>query len=69
MKANFDEVWDYCKTVYGTAVREDGEDGDKFFDCPECGEPIFKEDYPLIEKQFDGSNDAVYVCPVCEEEF
>lgn len=66
MKANFDEVWDYCKTVYGTSALEEG---DKFFDCPECGEPILKEDYPLIEKQFDGSNDAVYVCPVCEEEF
>lgn len=31
-----------------------------FFLCPECGEPIYKEDYPFIDDE---------CCPVCEFEF
>ena len=31
---------------------------EEFFYCPECGEPIYKCDYPYIELGM--------ICPVCE---
>ena len=31
---------------------------EEFFECPECGEPIYKCDYPHI--------DLGIICPVCE---
>lgn len=40
--------------VYGGYVDWDEE----FFLCPECGEPIYKCDYPYI--------DMGMICPVCE---
>lgn len=46
---------DFCRMaddVYGTYYKDD--DADEFVFCPECGEPIFKEDYNL-----DGT------CPAC----
>ena len=40
--------------VYGGYVDWEEE----FFECPECGEPIYKCDYPYI--------DIGMICPVCE---
>ena len=40
--------------VYGGYVDWEEE----FFECPECGEPIYKCDYPYI--------DIDMICPVCE---
>ena len=31
---------------------------EEFFECPECGAPIYKRDYPCI--------DIGMICPVCE---
>jgi hypothetical protein len=43
----------------------DGEVGDDpCFYCPECEEPIYKEDFPKIEIGENGRP----VCPVCETE-
>ena len=51
--------WDYVahyivELVYGGYVDWDEE----FFECPECGEPIYKCDYPNFE--------IGMICPVCE---
>ncbi len=50
--------WQYVATFvekdYGSYVDWDEE----FFICPECGEPIYKCDYPYI--------DSGMICPVCE---
>lgn len=31
---------------------------EEFFVCPECGDPVFKADYPMIE--------VGMLCPICE---
>lgn len=31
---------------------------EEYFECPECGEPIYKCDYPYI--------DCGMLCPICE---
>lgn len=41
--------------VYGTFVDWN----ERFFTCPECGEPIYEEDYE------DALGDIF--CPICEE--
>jgi uncharacterized protein (UPF0212 family) len=50
--------WQYVATFverdYGSYVDWDEE----FFECPECGEPIYKCDYPMISLGM--------ICPVCE---
>lgn len=45
--------------VYGVYVDWD----EKFFICPECDEPIYKEDYPVYIPDMNEN----YICPVCEE--
>ena len=49
--------WQYVATFverdYGAYVDWDEE----FFECPECGEPIYKCDYPYISLGM--------ICPVC----
>ena len=40
--------------IYGGYVNWNEE----FFECPECGEPIYKCDYPMISIDI--------ICPVCE---
>jgi hypothetical protein len=50
--------WEYVASFvekdYGGYVNWDEE----FFNCPECGEPIYKCDYPYISLGM--------ICPVCE---
>lgn len=33
--------------------------------CPECGEPIYEDDFPEIEID----DDNCYICPICESCF
>lgn len=47
----------YCRREYGIQIDE----GEGFFICPECGEPLYKEDW-----EDHGNWD---VCPVCEFNF
>ena len=44
--------------------NEDADADDNVIYCPECGEPIYEEDYPEIAYV-----DGCYVCPICESEF
>lgn len=43
----------YCLDIYGVQVDWEEE----FFICPECGEPILKEDW---------TDDELENCPICE---
>ena len=55
MKWSWNYVAHYIvELVYGGYVDWDEE----FFECPECGEPIYKCDYPAIDMNM--------ICPVCE---
>lgn len=47
---------------YGTQVDYEEE----FFICPECGEPIYKEDTMEFETGIEDGN-TFFICPVCEE--
>lgn len=55
----------FLEREYGAFIDWDEE----FFECPECGEPIYKcdwqeEDY-FLGHAFTGS----FYCPICEERF
>lgn len=52
------EAAKYCEETYGVYVSY--EEGDRFFICPECDEPILEEDW-------DGED--LTHCPVCEFNF
>jgi uncharacterized Zn finger protein (UPF0148 family) len=47
------EAGTYCEEVYGITMNTK----EGYFVCPECGEPIFEEDW--------GKHDDWTVCPVC----
>lgn len=46
----------YVNDTYGTYVNWE----DRFYECPECGEPIYEDDWS--EKEL-----REYFCPVCED--
>ena len=50
------EAAEYCEKVYGAYVDWD----ERFFECPECGEPIYECDWD----EHDWS-----ICPVCDFTF
>jgi predicted RNA-binding Zn-ribbon protein involved in translation (DUF1610 family) len=50
--------------VYGSGWSLVGEDEDEFI-CPECEDPILREDYPILD--FCREN-KTFICPVCENE-
>ena len=52
---SWDDLIGLVEQVFDDVVREDGA---VFVICPECGEPIYKEDY--------GNNG---LCPACEYDF
>jgi hypothetical protein len=52
----------YNTMSYIDDPNEDADDNVVY--CPECGEPIYEEDYPEINYI-----DGCYVCPICESEF
>ena len=54
MKMTWAQVAEYCEETYGIFVDWDEE----FFLCPECAEPIYREDW-------NDETDWVE-CPICE---
>ena len=52
METFWERVAQYLEDEYGTFVDWD----EKFFVCPECGEPIYECDW---------SDDELHSCPVC----
>ena len=56
----------YCKKTYGVQVDWDEE----FFICPECGEPIYKDDWRDSDYALGAMptlEDQSFYCPICEE--
>lgn len=52
----WEEAAKYCEETYGIFVDWD----ERFFECPECGEPLYFEDWPSEE---------FVTCPICEFHF
>lgn len=50
-----------CFEDYGTYVDEE----ERFFICPECGEPIYECDW--TDSDFYISAIGAFCCPICEE--
>ena len=55
--STWEKVANFCAQVYGVFVDWD----ERFFECPECGEPIYEDDWPA-----DALKNG---CPVCEFEW
>ena len=49
----------YCETTFGIFVDWE----ERFFHCPECGEPLYEDDWGL------DSTDGWAMCPICEVYF
>lgn len=68
MKNNFDMSWNETRkwilSEFGTAFIGDPDD-DPCFYCPNCGEPLYKADFPYFRMSADGEP----LCPICEEDF
>ena len=47
----------YCRREYGVQV----DNGEEFFICPDCGEPIYRKDWEGHENWDE--------CPICEFNF
>ena len=47
----------YCRKTFGSHIDWEEE----FFECPECGEPIYKVDWE--------DHDDWNICPICEVEW
>lgn len=54
----FKDIAKYCETIYGVQYDRDEE----FFICPECGEPIYFEDWDSVGENWK-------TCPICEFSF
>lgn len=68
MKRPWKDFAAFMDVVYGVMVYIDDPDEDSDENvayCCECGEPIYEEDYPMIEVTDDG----YFICPICEEVF
>lgn len=50
---------DLVTSLYGVAYNSDPDDDECFY-CPHCGEPIYEDDFPIIDAP---------MCPICEEEY
>ena len=61
----FERIARYCEKTFGVQYDRDEE----FFICPECGEPIYKDDWRdsdfLAVGSFSKFKNKFY-CPVCE---
>ena len=49
----WEEVAKYCEDVFGTYVDWE----ERFFHCPECGEPLYEVDW---------DDHDWTMCPICE---
>lgn len=53
------ELAQICYVNYGVHVDWD----ERFFECPECGEPIYEEDWEPSDFSWGYGK---FVCPICE---
>lgn len=68
MKRTWKDFAKFLVDTYGVMayIDDPSEDADEnVVYCPECGEGVYEEDYPMIEVTDDG----YFMCPICEEIF
>lgn len=56
----FKNIADYCSETYGS----DTDINERYFVCPDCGEPIYDRDFSIDDFFADGPFGNAY-CPVC----
>ena len=54
---NWKETAKMCQMVFGAHIDWE----ERFFECPECGEPIYEVDWE--------DHDDWSICPICEVEW
>lgn len=59
---NWERLALYCEEIYGCHVDWD----ERFFECPECGEPIYECDWRETDYHLGSNNSLKWFCPVCE---
>lgn len=67
MKRPWKDFAKFLVDTYGVMayIDDPSEDADEnVVYCPDCGEPIYEEDYP-----YNGYDDEPYECPICETVF
>lgn len=52
---SWEDAAKYCVRTFGVYIDYE----ERFFICPECGEPIYEEDW-------EDNHFHWYMCPVCE---
>lgn len=57
-RKDFEEAREFCEANYGVVIDEDDA-----FSCPECGEPLYYEDYDRPDV-WEGKAPWSF-CPVC----
>lgn len=68
MKRPWKDFATFMVDTYGVMAYIDDPDedaDDNVVYCPECGEGVYEEDYPMIDVTEDGK----FICPICEEAF
>ena len=68
MKRPWKDFATFMADTYGVMAYIDDPDEDadeNVVYCPECEEPIYEEDYPMIDVTEDGK----FICPICEGVF
>lgn len=67
MKRTWKEFAKFLVDTYGVMAYIDNPDEDadeNVVYCPDCGEPIYEEDY-----SYNGYDDEPFECPICETVF
>ena len=59
-----EEKFKVLKVNYAAFILDEDADENVAY-CPGCEEPIYEEDYPMIDVTEDGK----FICPICEEAF
>lgn len=59
--STWEQVARYCQEVYGSYIDWE----ERFYECCECGEPIYECDYNEYDDYYPGAGRGP-VCPVCE---
>lgn len=57
----WEEIAEKVAEDFGVMV----DDEDRFFICPECGEPIYEDDWK--ESDCLGADGEAWYCPICGE--
>lgn len=66
-RVNWNTVASCVENIYGGIVDWDK----KYFVCPDCGEPIYADDFPdfevipAVQTKINQEDNEYYICPIC----